>query len=289
MPDPLVLLSSILIEGIILGGFYSLVGLGFSQIFGIMRVMNLAHGDFIILASYLFALFAQVLTNPFLAFIVVAPLMFMIGYLYQNVLNKMIYKDSSAILLITICFGVALENILLLIFTPNPRNLCPSYLLGGIDLLGVSVRKSLLVAFSGSIATFVLLFLFFKRTYIGKAIIAASDDRLTAMLMGINPPKIYRYGMGICMVIAAVTGLMVAINYLFDPSAGTSYLMIAFGTLVIGGIGSLLGTFLGGFVLGISQTLTANLIGTSYQLVGGYIIILIFMLLRPQGLFGRKE
>lgn len=287
MVDPLMLISSIF-EGVILGAFYSLVGLGLSQVFGIMRVINLAHGDFIVLASYLIALF-MTFFDPFLALIAVLPLMFIIGFIYQTILNKILHKDPSAVLLITICIGIAIQNVLLLVFTPNPRSICPSYLLGGIKLFGIGIRTSLLVSFLASVVTFLTIFLFFKKTYLGKAIVAASDDRTTAMLMGIDPSKIYKYGMGISMAIATVAGAMMGMNYLFDPSAGPPYLMIAFGTLVIGGVGSLLGTFLGGLILGISQTLVATLIGTPYQLVGAFMIILIFMLLRPQGLFGRRE
>lgn len=280
-----------LINGILLGGLYGVVGIGLSMVFGIMRQVNLAHGDLMILSSYFSFLCLQVLgLHPLVTLILVAPLMFFIGYLIQIFLfNRVMQRGMEPFLMISFGLSIIIQNALLLIFTPDARSLETTLVIKSVDVLGrFNIPLIYLINFAVGVLVFTALQQFMKRTYLGWAINAAADNETAAKLMGINPKKVYAYAFGIAAVTASVSGVLVGMTFTFYPHSGTQYLIIAFGVVIIGGLGSLPGTFVGGLVLGVSQLFGGRILGPGFQLLSGYIILLIILTVRPQGILGGR-
>ena len=280
-----------MINGILLGGLYGVVGIGLSMVFGIMRQVNLAHGELMILSSYLSLLFLQVLgLHPLLTLFLVAPLMFFIGYLIQIFLfNRVMQRGMEPFLMISFGLSIIIQNALLLIFTPDARSLETAMVIKGVEVFGrFNIPLIYLVNFAVGVLVLTALQQFMKRTYMGWAINASADNETAAKLMGINVNKVYAYAMGIAAVTAAISGVLVGMTFTFYPHSGTQYLIIAFGVVIIGGLGSLPGTFLGGLVLGVSQLFGGRILGPGFQLLSGYIILLIILTLRPQGILGGR-
>jgi branched-chain amino acid transport system permease protein len=281
-----------IMNGLLLGGLYGIVGIGMSMIFGIVRMVNLAHGDYVILASYLsLVAITLVPVNPLFTLIVVVPAMFLIGFIVQYyLLNRVLGKgiEDFAPLLVAFGLSIVIQNLLLLIFTPDARALFTTISVTTIPVGGfINIPMIYLVDFIISLLTISLLHWFFIRTYTGKAIRAASDDEGAAQLMGINTKVIYAYAMAIAAGTAGIAGVLIGMTFTFYPHTGPEYLIIAFGVVIIGGLGSLLGTFLGGLILGLAQIVGAHFLGPGFQLLSGYLILLIVLALKPTGLFAR--
>lgn len=280
-----------LINGILLGGLYGVVGVGLSMVFGIMRQVNLAHGELMILSSYFSLLFLQLVgLHPLLTLFLILPLMFFIGYLLQIFLfNRGMQKGMEPFLMISFGLSIILQNVLLLTFTPDARSLRTVLAIKSINAFGLFyVPLIYILNFTMGLLVLVLLQQLMKRTYLGWAINASADNATAAKLMGINVKKVYAYAMGIAAVTAAISGVLVGMTFTFYPHSGTQYLIIAFGVVIIGGLGSLPGTFIGGLVLGISQLFGGRIIGPGFQLLSGYIILLIVLTIRPQGFLGKR-
>lgn len=280
-----------LFNGILLGGLYAVIGIGLSIIFGIMRQVNLAHGELMILSSYLSLVFMNLLgLHPLLTLIFALPSLFIIGYLIQTYLfNRVLGKGMEPYLMISFGLSIILQNALLKIFTPDARSLKTSLAIQTFDVYGLfHVPVIYLVDFAGSLLVIGLLHLFMKKTYLGWAIRASGDDLSTSKLMGINTARVYAIAMGIAAMTAAMSGVLVGMTFTFYPHSGTQHLIAAFGVVIIGGMGSLLGTLLGGLILGVAQLMGGRLLGPGFQVLGGYLILLIVLTIRPQGLFGRK-
>jgi branched-chain amino acid transport system permease protein len=280
-----------LINGILLGGLYAVIGVGLSMIFGIMKQVNLAHGELMILSSYFSLIFIQRLgLHPLLTLIFVLPFLFILGYfLHTFVFNRVLGKGMEPYLMISFGLSIILQNLLLLTFTPDARSLKSGLIIKSLDVWGLlRVPAIYLVDFAGGILTIGFLHLFMKRTYLGRAIRASADDLSASKLTGINIRKVYALATGIAAVTAAMSGVLVGMTFTFYPHSGTQYLIIAFGVVIIGGMGSLPGTFLGGLILGISQLVGAQFLGPGFQLLSGYLILLIVLTVRPQGILGKK-
>ena len=282
-------LAQPILNGILLGGLYALIAIGMSMMFGIVKLVNLAHGDMMILSSYLAMVFTAWLgINPFFTLVLTIPVMFIVGFLFQGFLiNRVLGKAMEPPLLVAFGVSIILQNLLLTIFTPDARSIISSVATRSIvvtDYLSISVLY--LVNFLTGLVVIGLLYLFFQKTYMGRAIRAASDDQVAAQLMGINTKRTYGFAMGIAMMTAAVAGMLVGMTFTFYPHTGPQYLIIAFGVVVIGGLGSIKGTFVGGFILAMAQLLGAHYFGPGFQLLSGYLVLLIVLALRPQGIFG---
>jgi branched-chain amino acid transport system permease protein len=261
-----------------------------SMIFGIVRVVNLAHGDLVILASYLsFVTLSIFNVSPLLTLVLVIPAMFLIGFVLQYYLvNRVLGQGMNPPLLVAFGLSIILQNLLLLFFTPDARALLTSISIATLPVGNfINIPVVYLVDFIGSLLTIFLLSRFFNRTYLGKAIRAASDDEGAAQLMGINTKRIYAWAMAIAGGTAAIAGVLVGMTFTFYPHTGPDYLIIAFGVVIIGGLGSLIGTFLGGLILGLAQILGAHFLGPGFQLLSGYIILLIVLAFKPTGLFAK--
>lgn len=281
----------LILNGILLGGLYASVGVGLSMIFGIVQQINLAHGDLMILASYVSMILISSLPflNLWTSLVLVVPAMFVIGFLLQKYLmNRVQGLGMEPPLIVAFGVSIILQNGLMLTFTPDAQSLETSLAWMSIavtDMFYIPVI-SVIDCVVGVVMIF-LLHLFFKKSYLGWAIRAASDDETTAQLMGIDTRNIYAWAMGIAIASAAVAGVLVGATNNFYPHTGSQYLIIAFGVVIIGGVDSLIGTLLGGFVLGLAQLLGGKLFGTGYQLLSGYFILLVLLAVRPQGLLSK--
>ena len=274
----------ILVGGLLLGGLYALVGFGLSVTLGVMKIINVAHGDFAILAGYLGLTFTTLFKlDPLVDMAIVAPIMFILGLLIQKyMLNRILQQGLNQVVIFTFALSIAIENLLLLFYTPNAKSLTPRYMLGGINVGGIPISLALLISFIFALVAFAVLYLFFKRTYIGKAMRAVPVDLEAAKMIGIKPEVIYSYAMGIAMFVTAIAGILLGTVFIFYPYTGPGYLIAAFGVVLIGGLGNFFGTFIGGIAIGEAIALGGYFFGATYQLMFCYLIILVVMLVRRQ-------
>jgi len=275
--------------GILLGGLYALIALGLSLVFGVMRLINIAHGDLVLFTSY-FGYVAMTVfgIDPILSLVVGIPVMFLIGLGIQKYLLNRAFKISmEAPLIIAFGISIILQNAYQIAWSPMSRGLTTSYALESFSLGQVHIPLVYLLDFIVALVVMLLLREFLKRTYLGKAIRAASQDRRAAQLVGINTDRIYAFTFAIAMALAAIAGVFLGLTFPFTPTSGVSFLIIAFGVVVLGGLGSILGTFIGGMVFGLAQTLGGYFFGVSAQLLVAYVMVLVVLGVRPQGIFGR--
>ena len=281
----------IVVQGGLLGGLYALFAIGLSLSFGIMRLVNIAHGDLIVLSAYigLMVIYATGV-HPVVTLIVVVPVMFVLGYVLQRALfNQTLTGGLLPPLLVTFGISVIIENVLLQAFGADNRRLHAGAIeTSSFEIGGLAVGVYPLIVFATAVVCIAGLQLLFYRTALGRAFRATSDDAETAELMGIDNRHLYALGLGIAMVFTALAGILMAIRTNFDPAAGPIRLIFAFEAVIIGGLGSLWGTLLGGMVLGIAQAIGAALSPT-WQILAGHIAFLIILLVRPSGFFPRTR
>ncbi len=278
-----------LVQGVLLGGLYALFAAGLSLVFGIMRLVNLAHGDLIVFAAYLILVGVTMLgLSPLVALIVAAPVMFGVGWLLQSlVLNRVLGKDILPPLLVTFGLSVTLQNGLLETFSADSRRIPAGALEGAsIDLGLVTVGVMPLLTFLSAVAVIVGLNALFYRTALGRAFRATSDDAVVAGLMGIEPKRVFAVATGLAMAVVTVAALYLGMRANFDPSIGPARLIYAFEAVIIGGLGSLWGTLAGGVIIGVAQTVGAA-INPEWQILAGHIAFLVVLLVKPRGLFPR--
>jgi branched-chain amino acid transport system permease protein len=278
------------LQGVLLGGLYCLYATGLSVIFGIMRLVNLAHGDLIVLGAYL-TLAATILGVPLvLAFAIVVPLMFAVGYALQSLLlNRALGRNILPPLLITFGLSIIVQNGLLETFSADTRFLSVGSLQSASLPIagGIAVGVMPLICLATAIAVIGLLNGVFYRTSLGRAFRATSDDVEIAQLMGINNKLIYALTMGLALAVCAIAAFFLGTRANFDPSIGPARLLYAFEAVIIGGLGSLWGTLAGGIVVGLAQTIGAH-IDPEWQILSGHIAFLIVLVIRPRGLFPRE-
>jgi branched-chain amino acid transport system permease protein len=282
-------LLEILLNGFLLGGLYGVTGLGLSITFGTMRVVQLAHGDLIVLGAYFMVTVLVPAGIPaLLAAAIVVPALFVVGWVLQRfVIQPSLGRGVLPPLIVTFGISTVLQNVLLLKATADARTLHSSLASAGVHLGGITVAAVRLVDFAVGLACLGLLLLLLGRTALGRALRATSDDTDTARLMGINPRRMYAAAAAIAAATGGVAGVLLAATSTFYPATGSETLLVAFEVVVVGGLGSLTGTFLGGILLAMSQLLGARLLGPSYALVTGHIVVFVVLVFRPQGLLPR--
>ena len=273
------------INGLLLGGIYALLGVGMTMIFGIVKLTNLAHGEFVILGAYGATMLARWIgVDPILTLVITVPLMFILGVVLQSVLiNRVMQRGSEPALLVTFGLSIILQNVMLLLFTADAQRANVSYNIKNIPIGGYTISVLTLILFVVCLVTIGLLTLFLRKTYLGRAIRATSDDTAAASLMGVSVKKTYAIALGIAMATAAVAGLAVGMQWTYYPSSGGNYLLIAFGVVVIGGMGSIPGTLVAGLIFGLAQVAG----GANYGILVSYILLIIMLAVRPQGLFSK--
>jgi branched-chain amino acid transport system permease protein len=281
-----------IVQGILVGGLYALFAAGLSLIFGVMRLVNIAHGDLIILAAYVALVTVQATgLHPLASLLVVVPVMAAFGYaLQRGILNRTLGKDILPPLLVTFGLSVILQNGLLEIFTADSRKLSAGTLetVSFNALPGIDIGVLPLLMFLTAVAVIAALQFIFYRTAMGRAFRATSDDKEVARLMGLDNGKVYAYAMALCLAVVAIAGVFLAIRSNFDPSLGPGRLIFGFEAVIIGGLGNLWGTLAGGVILGVAQGIGAQ-INPGWQVLAGHIAFLLVLALRPKGLFPRMD
>jgi branched-chain amino acid transport system permease protein len=279
-----------ILQGVMLGGLYAIFAAGLSLVFGVMRLVNLAHGDFIVLAAYAILLLTAVTGfNPFVAALVAIPLLYGVGYgLQRLLLNRTLGDDILPPLLVTFGLSIIIENGLQQLFSADSRRLSAgavetaSVSLGG----GIAVGVMPLMTLASAILVILALNLLFYRTALGRAFRATSDDPEIAKLMGVDHRLIFAVAMGVAMVVATVAALYLGVRANFDPTIGPSRLIYAFEAVIIGGLGSFWGTLAGGIIIGLAQAIGAQ-IDPEWQILAGHLAFLIVLMMKPRGLFPR--
>ncbi|MDR0875866.1 MAG: branched-chain amino acid ABC transporter permease [Clostridiales Family XIII bacterium] len=283
-------LPQALVTGVLLGGLYAIIGIGMSLIFGIMKLTNIAHGDIMILSTFLTMFITQNLTgNPIIGLLltIVIMMFFAVG-IQKFLINKVITKGAEPALLVTFGLSIIISNALFLAFGANTQTIqSPLVSMNLIRTENVSVSMMYMVSFLVAVAVIVVLTLVMNKTSFGRAIRAASSDTVMSELLGVNTKRMYVFAMMLTVVTASIAGMLVGMTFPFYPTTGTQYLIIAFGVVVIGGMGSLPGTLVGGIILGLAQLVGANFIGPTYQQLIGFIVLLVILAIRPQGLLSK--
>lgn len=279
-----------IVQGVLLGGLYAMFAVGLSLMFGIMRLVNIAHGDFIVLASYL----ALVVTNglglsPLVSLLLVVPTMFVLGYaLQRGLLNRTLGQDILPPLLVTFGLSIILQNVLLELFSADSQKLSQGELeVASLALGELSIGVMPLIVFVSAVAIIGGLQLLFYKTSLGRAFRATSDDQQTAQLMGVNNKHIFGLAMALAMAVVSIAGVFLAMRTSFDPTVGPARLLYGFEAVIIGGLGSLWGTLVGGVILGLAQALGAKF-DPGWQILAGHLVFLLILVIRPRGLFPRS-
>ena len=283
---------SIIVQGTLLGGLYAMFAIGLALSFGVMRLVNIAHGDLIILAAYVALSVVDALhIHPLVSLTIVAPVMAVFGYVLQRgVLNSVIGPDILPPVLVTFGFSIIIQNVLLQVYSADARRLQAGWIETASIPLGGGLAAGVLpiVMFISAIAVIAALQLLLTRSEIGRSFRAASDDPVTAAIMGIDTRHVYALAMAIALAVAAIAAVFLTIRATFDPAAGPVRLLFAFEAVIIGGMGSLWGTLAGGIILGIAQSIGAQF-NTNAQILAGHIVFLLILLLRPEGLFPKTR
>ena len=279
-----------LLSGILTGGVYALAGIGMSLVFGVMNISNFAHGDLMMLGMYL-AYFAFTLLHidPYLSLLLIIPTAFLFGFLIEKVfIHRIIHHPHQNQILLTIGLGLIMSNTALLAFTSDPKILTTSYSSSAVNIGGISLSVPLLLSFAITAGITGILFLFLSKTTTGLALWATSQNREAAQLMGINVAKMSAIAFGLGTALAATAGALIAPVYYIHPLAGHTFLLKAFTICVLGGLGSVVGAGVGGIIIGIVESMSSTYLSSDWKDVVVFIIFLMVLLLRPQGLLGKK-
>ncbi|MDH7794347.1 branched-chain amino acid transport system permease protein [Beijerinckia sp. GAS462] len=284
--------ANVILQGILVGGLYALFATGLSLIFGVMRLVNIAHGDLIVLAAYVAMLcVTQTSIHPLVAIFLVAPVMAVAGYGLQRILfNRTLGADLLPPLLVSFGLSVIIQNVLLQVFTADSRKLNA----GAIETAtlplvnGLSVGVLPLLMFVAAVVIIAALQFMFYSLPIGRALRATSDDPEVARLMGYDNRHLFAVAMALSLAVVAVAGVFLAVRSNFDPALGPSRLIYGFEAVIIGGLGNLWGTLAGGVILGVAQAIGAK-IDPGWQLLAGHLVFLAVLAFRPEGLFPKVE
>lgn len=280
-------LVNLVIQGILLGGLYALFAAGLSLIFGVMRMVNIAHGDLIVAASYL-AFFAMRMLgiDPFTSLLVVVPMAAVFGYVLQRGLLNFTLGEELPPLLVTFGLSVIIQNVMLVLFTADDRRLNA----GAIEVASWKITGDIAVGllpvlqFVVAVAIVYGLQTLFYHTALGRSFRATSDDPTVAQLMGIDNRRIYGIAMALSLAVVAIAGVFIAIRTSFNPFKGPQLLIFGFEAIIIGGLGSIWGTLAGGVILGVAQALGGQ-VDLAWQVLAGHFAFLVVLVFRPEGLF----
>lgn len=284
------LLTQILISGLLLGGIYVLLSIGLTLIFGVLKIVNFAHGDFLMIAMYgSYLLFKQWHIDPYLGIIIVAPGLFLIGIaVYVLVIKKIMAGPEVAQIFATVGLSIALQNTALLVFHADYLSVRTTYADVVLTIGQIRISLALLIGFLVALIITFGLFSFLKYTYIGKAIRASTQDELSSVLVGINREKIYMVTFGIGLATLGIAGAILMPLYPVFPTIGLHFVLIAFVVVVLGGMGNMIGAMFGGMIIGLIESLSGFFIAPSMQQLIYFVVFILILVLRPQGLVGFK-
>jgi branched-chain amino acid transport system permease protein len=280
-----------LISGILIGGVYALIGIGLTIIFGVMRVINFAHGELLMLGMYgTYFLFTQFHIDPFVSIIITMPAMFLYGAFLQRVfINRVLNALPQNQILLTIGLGLIMSNTVMLAFTSDYKILSTRYSSSSVSLYGISISLPLLVSFAITTVITVALYWFLLKTDTGQAIRATAQDREAARLMGINVRRMSIIAFGLGSALAATAGALISPTYYIFPQVGSSFTLKAFVITVLGGMGSVIGATLGGILIGIAESIGGVYFGSGWKEVVVFVLFLLVLLFKPSGLLGKSR
>ena len=290
MFDPSILFSSVL-NGLTTGAVYALIALGLTLIYGVLHIINFAHGSLLMLAMFgVYYLLTKLGIDPYLSLFIMVPAMFALGYgLYKGLIGRLSSGKDENILLITLGLSILIENLALMFFKGDTRTISVAYSDTMIDLGPTLVSLPKLISFVAAMVLCAVLGLVIQRTDIGKAIRAVARERVGARLVGIDVDRVFAisYGIGLATLGAAAC-LLMPIFYV-SPTTGQVFVMVAFTVVVLGGMGSFLGAVVGGLIVGLTESFGGLLLGESLGQIGISLIFILILLFRPTGLFGAKR
>jgi branched-chain amino acid transport system permease protein len=285
------LVANVVVAGVLTGLVYGLMALGLSVIFGVVRVVNFAHGEMMTIAMYSAVLvFAEFKLDPFLVLLPVAVAFFVFGYFLQTgLVNPFITRPEHTQFMLLIALAIIMTNGLLMLFGPEARSVQVDYQLESFELGGVLLDKARLYAASAAVVAAASLFAFFRFTLTGKSIRACADNHLGARVVGLNVKRLYGLTFGLGAACVAVAGCAMVLLVDVTPSLGPYYTLLAFVIVIVGGLGSMTGALLGGVLIGVSEALAGLLIAPSAKSMFSFGLLILVLLLRPQGLLGKRS
>jgi branched-chain amino acid transport system permease protein len=280
-----------LISGILIGGVYALIGIGLTIIFGVMRVINFAHGELLMIGMYAtYYLFTLLHVDPFLSIIITIPLMFLFGALLQKVfIHRVLGALPQNQILLTIGLGLIMSNSVMLAFTSDYKILTTKYSSSSVKILGISISVPLVISFVITVAITATLSWFLLKTNTGQAIRATAQDREAATLMGINVRRMSIIAFGLGSALAGTAGALIAPTYYIFPQVGSIFTLKAFVITVLGGMGSVIGAMLGGVLIGMAESIGGLYFGAGWKDVVVFVLFLLVLLFKPAGLLGKSR
>ena len=292
------LFAQLLISGILIGGIYALASIGLTLIFGVMKIVNFAHGEFLMVAMYVtFWLFHYFALDPYLSILVVMPLLFIVGIVtYQLFIRKTIGAPVLTQIFVTLGLSIVIQNLVLLFWSADFRTVSLSYAstpivfgpYASLSIEEILVSPPRLIAFVLAISLSLAFYLFLKYSYTGKVIRATSQDRSAALLMGINIEKFYRLTFAIGILLVGIAGALMMPIYTVHPFVGFDFVLVMFVVVVLGGMGSIVGAMIGGIFIGIVEIFSSFLIGPDSKQAIYFLVFIAVLVIRPSGLFGLK-
>ena len=283
-----------LVFGVFVGGIYGIAAMGLALVFGVLKIMNIAHGELLMLGGYVsFWVFITWGMDPFVSLLITIPALFLIGLLldrvvYRHIVTLLGEEKIKNSMLVSFGLTLVIQNLAQWGFTADERAIQVAYTGTGLNLAGITLPYTRLGSFVVAIVVTLLLHIFLRRTYYGKAILATAEDWEAAELAGINIRRIYMMTFALGASLAAIAGTFVTITYGISPSIGIIWTLKALVVVVLAGTGSILGAFPAGILLGVVEAVSGAFIGSTYREVIGLVIFVLVLILRPQGLFARK-
>lgn len=290
MTYPLPIIAEAMLNGLLTGAVYALIALGLTLVYGVLHIINFAHGALLTTAMFaVWAIHSFMGVDPYLAILPLTPLFFGIGYAIQRfIIGPASHGDDGNILLVTLGLAIIIENGLLALFRSDTRSLATDYSFQVVELGPLLLSKARLYGFVGAVAVTILLWLLLARTDIGKAIRAVAKEKLGAALVGIDVRHVYAVTFGIGCATLAIAACLLMPTFYVNPRVGGAFVLVAFTIVVLGGMGSIPGALAGGLVIGVVESLCGLFLGESLGQIGIFIIFILVLLFRPTGLFGAR-
>jgi len=289
MPDSAIIIPSVL-NGLTTGGLYALVALGLTLIYGVLHIINFAHGALLMLGLYaVYFLNVQFGIDPYAALLIVPPAMFALGYaLQRGIIGRASHGRDENILLVTLGLSIIIENLALFFFRSDTRTVDTPYSFDVVEIFGAFLPYPKVVAFFGALVTAALLWLLMSHTDLGRAIRALAKERKGAQLVGINADHVFAMSFGLGVACLGVAACLLLPSYYVNPQVGGGFVLIAFTIVVLGGMGSFVGALIGGLIIGVVEALGGLFLGESLGQIGIFVIFILVLIFRPTGLFGAR-
>jgi branched-chain amino acid transport system permease protein len=289
LPDALTLLQAV-ISGLLMGGLFALAALGLSLIVGVVRIVNLMHGELVLLGAYAaYGLVEVTGLNPLLIAPLAAIAVALLAWpIERYILQPIVRHGEEAPLLATFALAVIIQNLLAFLLSADTRSIDSGLGAARLEFAGVSVPLMYLIGFVVALVVCALVHLLVTRTAFGRRVRASAENPLDAAVVGVPVRRMYTLTFMLAAGVSGLGGALLAMVFAFTPTSGVEYLLTGFTIVVLGGVGSVIGTLVGGLALGLIESLAATFFGDGYRLFAGLVAFLVFLTIRPQGLFGRR-